>query len=156
MTPSSWSVSLAPTSSDPLVLSLLPINGSLIEYWRDLCGMQLISSGDKEAVLCFEPDQQCHLKLVVSASAIDHASAFGRIAFSCPQEQVGQSVIVSFTLWSSSLSNQLSDLQRLMDDRKEVVLTRLVSLDTPGKATVEVVILADPVCVGGGKGDGHM
>lgn len=32
-----------------------------------------------------------------------------------------------------------------MDQDKETILTRLVSLDTPGKATVEVVILADPV-----------
>ncbi len=34
-----------------------------------------------------------------------------------------------------------------MDADKETILTRLVSLDTPGKATVEVVILADPVSV---------
>lgn len=32
-----------------------------------------------------------------------------------------------------------------MDENKQKILTRLVSLDTPGKATVEVVILADPV-----------
>lgn len=35
-----------------------------------------------------------------------------------------------------------------MDKAKETILTRLVSLDTPGKATVEVVILADPVSFG--------
>ena len=32
-----------------------------------------------------------------------------------------------------------------MNETKQTVLTPLVSLDTPGKATVEVVILADPV-----------
>ncbi len=32
-----------------------------------------------------------------------------------------------------------------MKDSGEKILTPLVSLDTPGKATVEVVILADPV-----------
>lgn len=32
-----------------------------------------------------------------------------------------------------------------MKKEKHKILTPLVSLDTPGKATVEVVILADPV-----------
>lgn len=32
-----------------------------------------------------------------------------------------------------------------MDSQNETILTRLVSLDTPGKATVQVIILADPV-----------
>lgn len=32
-----------------------------------------------------------------------------------------------------------------MKKEKQKILTPLVSLDTPGKATVEVVILADPV-----------
>lgn len=43
-----------------------------------------------------------------------------------------------------------------MDANKETILTRLISLDTPGKATVEVVILADPdgheICFVGQKG----
>lgn len=34
-----------------------------------------------------------------------------------------------------------------MKKENEKILTPLVSLDTPGKATVEVVILADPVSV---------
>ncbi|XP_037124100.1 glyoxalase domain-containing protein 4 [Syngnathus acus] len=42
---------------------------------------------------------------------------------------------------------QLPDLEALMKKEKLNILTPLVSLDTPGKATVEVVILADP--------DGH-
>ena len=32
-----------------------------------------------------------------------------------------------------------------MKEAEQTVLTPLVSLDTPGKATVQVVILADPV-----------
>ncbi|KAI2656188.1 Glyoxalase domain-containing protein 4 [Labeo rohita] len=43
--------------------------------------------------------------------------------------------------------NQLPDIEALMKKEKQKILTPLVSLDTPGKATVEVVILADP--------DGH-
>lgn len=40
---------------------------------------------------------------------------------------------------------QLPDLEALMIRENQKILTPLVSLDTPGKATVEVVILADPV-----------
>ncbi|PNJ22368.1 GLOD4 isoform 10, partial [Pongo abelii] len=43
--------------------------------------------------------------------------------------------------------NQLPDLEDLMKRENQKILTPLVSLDTPGKATVQVVILADP--------DGH-
>ncbi|XP_040857070.1 glyoxalase domain-containing protein 4 isoform X5 [Ochotona curzoniae] len=43
--------------------------------------------------------------------------------------------------------NQLPELEELMKREKQTILTPLVSLDTPGKATVHVVILADP--------DGH-
>ena len=34
-----------------------------------------------------------------------------------------------------------------MKEAGEMILTPLTSLDTPGKATVEVIILADPVCI---------
>ncbi|CAH8491244.1 unnamed protein product [Schistosoma mattheei] len=70
----------------------------------------------------------CSLKLISIQKPIDHASAFGRIAFACP-------------------TSQLPILQQTMDSQNETILTRLVSLDTPGKATVQVIILADP--------DGH-
>eukprot|EP00071_Canis_lupus_P045588 XP_022279145.1 glyoxalase domain-containing protein 4 isoform X2 [Canis lupus familiaris] len=43
--------------------------------------------------------------------------------------------------------NQLPDLEDLMKRENQKILTPLVSLDTPGKATVQVIILADP--------DGH-
>ena len=58
--------------------------------------------------------------------SIDFASAFGRIAFSCS-------------------SKELPDIEKKARDTGNKILTPLVSLDTPGKATVEVVILADPV-----------
>lgn len=40
---------------------------------------------------------------------------------------------------------KLAPLQKKMEEAKQTILTPLISLDTPGKATVEVVILADPV-----------
>ena len=42
---------------------------------------------------------------------------------------------------------KLPDLEDLMKKESQSILTPLVSLDTPGKATVQVVILADPVSV---------
>lgn len=40
---------------------------------------------------------------------------------------------------------KLPDIEDLMKRENQKILTPLVSLDTPGKATVQVVILADPV-----------
>lgn len=97
------------------------------DYWSHKLGMTLVSSSSDEAVFCYSPNQ-CTLKLISIQKPIDHASAFGRIAFACP-------------------SSQLPILQKTMDSQNETILTRLVSLDTPGKATVQVIILADP--------DGH-
>ena len=59
---------------------------------------------------------------------VDHATAFGRIAFALP-------------------TADLEDLQKSVQDFGGKILTPLVSLDTPGKATVSVVILADPVLI---------
>ena len=63
---------------------------------------------------------------LVQTSEINHATGFGRIAFSIP-------------------TSQLEDLQKSVEAASGTILARLVSLDTPGKATVSVVILADPV-----------
>ena len=57
---------------------------------------------------------------------VDHATAFGRIAFALP-------------------TADLAGLEKSVQEKGEKILTPLVSLDTPGKATVSVVILADPV-----------
>lgn len=40
---------------------------------------------------------------------------------------------------------QLEPIQKKMEKMKQKILTPLVKLDTPGKAAVQVVILADPV-----------
>ncbi len=57
---------------------------------------------------------------------VDHATAFGRTAFALP-------------------TSELAGVQKSVQEKGEKILTPLVSLDTPGKATVSVVILADPV-----------
>lgn len=97
---------------------------------------------------------QCKLELHDVGGPVDHATAFGRIAFSCPREQVKQYWIklVVFLLYNPSFIflvfcyfSQLPELEALIKKENQKILTPLVSLDTPGKATVEVVILADPV-----------
>ncbi|KAL3847754.1 hypothetical protein ACJMK2_018648 [Sinanodonta woodiana] len=98
-----------------------------VDYWHKLLGMKLYFQDDKRAILGFS-DDQCLLELYDIGTNVDHATAFGRIAFSCPREE-------------------LPEIEEKLKDAGQKILTPLISLDTPGKATVEVVILADP--------DGH-
>lgn len=66
--------------------------------------------------------------MYVTDDPINRAKAYGRIAFSCPYDQ--QPII-----------------DQKVKDANTTILTPLISLETPGKATVRVIILADP--------DGH-
>lgn len=63
-----------------------------------------------------------------SGKPINRAKAYGRIAFSCTDAEQ-------------------DEINKTITQAKEKILTPLISLDTPGKATVRVIILADP--------DGH-
>uniref|UniRef100_A0A4W4DV70 VOC domain-containing protein n=1 Tax=Electrophorus electricus TaxID=8005 RepID=A0A4W4DV70_ELEEL len=100
-----------------------------VHYWSTLLGMNVMEMNEeKRCVLMGFCKSQCKLELQDIGAPVDHGTAFGRIAFSCPREQ-------------------LPDIEALMRKEKQKILSPLVSLDTPGKATVEVVILADP--------DGH-
>ncbi|XP_078080825.1 glyoxalase domain-containing protein 4 [Mustelus asterias] len=100
-----------------------------IDYWSNLLGMKVYEKNDtKKCALLGYADDQCKLELQDVGCPIDHGTAYGRIAFSCPSEQ-------------------LPAIETQMKQENQKILTPLVSLDTPGKATVEVVILADP--------DGH-
>ncbi|XP_039247767.2 glyoxalase domain-containing protein 4-like [Styela clava] len=97
-----------------------------LKYWQEVCGMQVFDRKDKNAILGYDKAQA---KLeIVEVGPVDHATAYGRIAIGCPRVE-------------------LPGIQKKAKDGGNKILTELVSLDTPGKATVEVVILADP--------DGH-
>jgi len=98
-----------------------------LEYWQTLLGMTLFEQTDTKALLGYNADK-CKLELVYLGQPVNHATAFGRIAFSCPRDQ-------------------LASIESAVKEAGHTILTPLVSLDTPGKATVQVVILADP--------DGH-
>ncbi|XP_056412886.1 glyoxalase domain-containing protein 4 [Hyla sarda] len=99
-----------------------------VAYWSDLLGLRVYHEDkDKKSVLLGYADDQCKLELQDIGGPVDHAAAFGRIAFACPKDQ-------------------LPTIEATMKEQNEKILTPLVSLDTPGKATVQVVILADPDC----------
>ncbi|XP_076833590.1 glyoxalase domain-containing protein 4 [Brachyhypopomus gauderio] len=100
-----------------------------LHYWSTLLGMKVMeTSEERKSVLLGFSENQCKIELQDIGAPVDHGTAFGRIAISCPREQ-------------------LPDIEAVMIKENQKILTPLVSLDTPGKASVEVVILADP--------DGH-
>lgn len=87
--------------------------------------MTIVSQADNSATLCYDTNK-VKLELVQVDGKVDRAAAFGRIAFSCPKkEQEG--------------------IQSSVQNAGHTIINPLLMLDTPGKATVRVLILADPV-----------
>lgn len=115
-----------PLDKDPVVkVSLASSNMSKsIAYWNGLLSLKIFEKNNKSVVLGFSEDQ-AKLELVDIGEPVNHAKAYGRIAFSCPFDQ--QPII-----------------DQKIQEAKGKILTPLISLDTPGKATVRVIILADP------------
>ncbi|XP_017299166.2 glyoxalase domain-containing protein 4 [Diaphorina citri] len=98
-----------------------------IQYWNELLGLKIFSQNDSSVTLGFAEDQ-AKLTLEKIDSPVDHATAYGRVAFSVPEAE-------------------LSPIDVLIKEHNQTILTPLVTLPTPGKADVTVIILADP--------DGH-
>ena len=113
--------------SDPVKKISLGVSNldKSLDYWHRLLGMTVHEKTDTKATLGYDANQ-CKLELVQLEGAVDHATAFGRIAFACPFQE-------------------LPSIESSAKAAGHTILTPLVSLDTPGKATVQVVILADPV-----------
>ncbi|XP_001607676.1 glyoxalase domain-containing protein 4 [Nasonia vitripennis] len=98
-----------------------------IAYWKDTLEMKLVEENDKSAVFEYG-SKQAKLELKDIGTEVKHAKAYGRIAFAVPKAE-------------------LEVIRKKIKDTDNKILTDLISLDTPGKATVTVIILADP--------DGH-
>jgi len=98
-----------------------------VHFWHELLSMDVYESDSNIARLGFA-ENQCEIILQKSTKSIDRAESYGRIAFSC-------------------LDDEVKIIEKKIIDSNERILTPYISLDTPGKATVQVVILADP--------DGH-
>ena len=81
---------LYPGAAKECCLSVSNLEAS-VKYWSDFLQMTLLSKSDKEAVLTYSKDNQCYLRLkqLDEGQQIEHATAYGRIAFSVPEEQVG-------------------------------------------------------------------
>jgi len=117
-----------PQDKDPVVGVAVGVSqlAASLDYWTRLLGMEKVEEAPGSATVTYG-DNQASLTLK-SVGTVDHAKASGRIAFSIP-------------------AAELAPLEQTMKDASTTILTPLVSLDTPGKATVQVVILGDP--------DGH-
>jgi len=114
-----------PVDRDPVLSVAISVSNmaSSVNYWSHLLGMTLLSASSSTASLSYSPGS--HSLVLVSTDKVDHAKAAGRVAFGCP-------------------AKELPGIQEDMQNAETEILTPLVSLDTPGKATVQVVILADP------------
>ena len=113
-------------SRDPVQgvsISVSNLSDSLA-FWRDALQMKQIGEESKtEATLVYPSyPHKLNLKLLKEGEKFDRGSAFGRIAFAVN-----------------------IDLLPFIEKQAKKVLTPFTKLDTPGKATVAVVILADPV-----------
>ncbi|CAB3402124.1 unnamed protein product [Caenorhabditis bovis] len=106
------------------------------KYWNEVLGMKMIEDKPTRSILSFG-DNQCQWEIVQSDKPINRGTAFGRIAFSCP-------------------GNELPKIQEKIKSSGYKIINELITLSTPGKADVQVVILADPddheICFVGDEG----
>ncbi|KAM7350851.1 glyoxalase domain-containing protein 4 [Cochliomyia hominivorax] len=118
-----------PKDQDPVVNVGLHVSNleDSKKYWHDLLRMNLVLEEDKSILLKYA-DNQAALCLKQSAETLNRAKAYGRIAFAVPKDQ----------------QPYINDI---ITQANAKILTPLITLDTPGKETVRVIILADP--------DGH-
>ncbi|CAH1154183.1 unnamed protein product [Phaedon cochleariae] len=118
-----------PTNRDPVQQVTLASSNlqKSIDYWQGILGLRVFNKTDESVIVGFQ-DNEAKLELKDIGESVNRAKAYGRIAFSIPHAQQ-------------------ESLSRKIEEAKQTILTPLISLDTPGKATVRVIILADP--------DGH-
>lgn len=93
-------------------------------FWVDILKMQVLNESQDSIVLAYNK-QQTALRLTVLNGNLDRAKAYGRIAFAVPAAV------------QEPLFNEVKNMGG-------TILKPLIALETPGKATVTVLILADP------------
>ncbi|XP_067641130.1 glyoxalase domain-containing protein 4 isoform X2 [Eurosta solidaginis] len=118
-----------PRDTDP-VLSVT-LNSTNIaaskEYWHGLLKMKVLNECPNTITLSYN-EKNAALILKQISVPLNRAKAYGRIAFAVPL-------------------NEQPVIDTIIREANGTILTPLITLDTPGKATVRVIILADP--------DGH-
>ncbi|XP_025405757.1 glyoxalase domain-containing protein 4 [Sipha flava] len=118
-----------PVNKDPVVNVMLS-STNLIKskkFWNEILSLSIFTETETFIELGFD-EKQAKLKFRDIGEPINHATAYGRIAFSVP-------------------TTDLKNFQEKAQNNQYKILTPFVTLDTPGKASVSVVIFADP--------DGH-
>ncbi|XP_054014102.1 glyoxalase domain-containing protein 4 isoform X1 [Hylaeus anthracinus] len=98
-----------------------------IAYWKDILDLKVFNQTDKSVLLGYN-ENQAKVEFEDIGTEVNHAKAYGRIAFSVPKAEQ-------------------PEIQKRINESGNKILTDLITLDTPGKASVTVIILADP--------DGH-
>ncbi|XP_022695851.1 glyoxalase domain-containing protein 4-like isoform X3 [Varroa jacobsoni] len=106
-------------------------------FWVTMLGCEVVESGDDFLEVAYDKSKTS-LRFEKIFEPIDRGEAYGRVAFACPR-------------------NQLPEIEAQVKNADiGTVITPLVSLETPGKASVEVVILGDPdgheICFVGDEG----
>lgn len=96
-----------------------------IDYWIGLLGMVEVKRSDEVLIVSDDGKKEHQLEWNLVNEKIERCTGFGRIAFSVPTEE-------------------LKTIQNKIEEAKGKILTPLQKLDTAGKASVQVVILADP------------
>lgn len=115
-----------PSDKDPVQKVTLSSSNleRTIGYWQNILQLKIFEKTDKTVLLGYGEDQ-AKLEFEDIGAAVNHAKAYGRIAFSVPHAE--QPLI-----------------QSKIKEGGHKILTDLITLDTPGKASVRVIILADP------------
>ncbi|XP_054289683.1 glyoxalase domain-containing protein 4-like [Macrosteles quadrilineatus] len=115
-----------PTDKDPVEKVTLSSSNlaRTLAYWNEILGLKIFSKENDKALLAFA-ESQAKLEFKDIGKPVDHATAYGRIAYSVPKAE--QPVI-----------------DKKIQETGNKILTPLITLDTPGKASVTVIILADP------------
>ena len=115
------------SSSEPIQKVSIGVSNlaKSLDYWHNLLGMTVFEQTDTKALVGYNADK-CKIELILLGVPVDRGTAYGRIAFSCPKVQQ-------------------PGIESAVKKAGHTILTPLTSLDTPGKAAVTVVIVADPV-----------
>uniref|UniRef100_A0A6M2DL71 Putative glyoxalase n=1 Tax=Xenopsylla cheopis TaxID=163159 RepID=A0A6M2DL71_XENCH len=119
-----------PKDSDPITKVSLSCTNLMntIKYWNSVLGLKMYDKDESTNRVVFGfADNQAKIEFT-QQDVVDRAKAYGRIAFSCPFAQQ-------------------ESIDKVIRENSLTILTPLLVLPTPGKASVRVIILADP--------DGH-
>jgi len=118
-----------PVERDPVISVAISVSSPTrsLAFWASQLDLRPLSGSSSTTSLGYPGGAALVLVTTPSGSPVDHAKAAGRIAFSCPAAELPSIESAVKGAWGDS-----------------AILKSLVSLDTPGKATVQVVILADP------------